>query len=156
MKPGLRTLGWFVAVTWAIGMTIALARISGTLDAIAARPPAPAVVSAPPPTHPNEVAISRRASADESPNPPPRAPAWPEPVVVEASPEQKAAHEEADAVLAQIVQKGRLDDDSTQALRQALTGMRPADRIQVLSAFAAAATRGEIAAAPEDYRRILP
>jgi hypothetical protein len=34
--------------------------------------------------------------------------------------------------------------------------MRPQDRIQILSAFAAAATRGDIAAAPEDYRAILP
>jgi hypothetical protein len=79
-----------------------------------------------------------------------------DPVSPEASPEQQAAHEEADAVLAQIIEKGRLDDDSTESLRTALRAMRPEDRIQVLSAFAAAATRGEIAAAPEDYRRILP
>jgi hypothetical protein len=156
VKPGLRTLGWVVAVIWATGMTVALARISGTLDAIAARPPAPAMATPAPPIRPSDVSISRRAAPDAPPTRAPTAPSWPDPVVVEASPEQKTAHDEADAVLAQIVQKGRLDDDSTQALRQALAAMRPQDRIQVLSAFAAAATRGEIAAAPEDYRRILP
>ena len=156
MKSGLQTLVWTVALIWATGMTVALARISGTLDAIAARPPAPAVATAATPPSPSSATNPMRAAPPASPTAPPPAPSWPEPVVVEATPEQKAAHDEADAVLAQIVQKGRLDDDSTQAFRQALTAMRPADRIQVLSAFAAAATRGEIAAAPEDYRRILP
>src|SRR5262245_11440570 len=117
MKPGLRTLGWVVAVVWATGMTVALARISGTLDAIATRPPA--AVSAPPaaPTGPSEVAISLRAApgstAAQTPTgggePPTDAPGGPE-----ATPEQQAAHDQAEAVLAQIIEKGRLDDDSTQ------------------------------------------
>jgi hypothetical protein len=162
MKPGLRMLGWVLAVVWATGMTVALARISGTLDAIAARPPAPAVVGPAAQTGPSEVAISLRAAPGSAlappagPAPPAGAPSKDERVVPEATPEQQAAHDQADAVLAQIVQKGRLDDDSTQAMRAALTAMRAQDRIQVLSAFAAAATRGEIDAAPEDYRRILP
>jgi len=156
MKPGLRSLVWVVAVIWATGMTVALARISGTLDAIAARPQAPAAIGPAAPTRPSEVALSVRAAPDPSTAPHRTAPPPDEPLVPEATPEQQAAHEQAAAVLAQIVQKGRLDDDSTQALRQALTEMRSQDRIQVLSAFAAAATRGEIAAAPEDYRAILP
>jgi hypothetical protein len=156
MKPALRTLGWVVAVVWATGMTVALARISGTLDAIASRPGAPAVVTPAPPTGPSEVAISLRAAPGSAPAQGGNAPVTHDPVSPEASPEQQAAHEEADAVLAQIIEKGRLDDDSTESLRTALRAMRPEDRIQVLSAFAAAATRGEIAAAPEDYRRILP
>ena len=156
MKPVLRTLGWAVAVVWATGMTLALVRISGTLDTIAARPSAAAVASSAAPTRPSEVAISLRAAPDASPTQARGAAPRGEPVVAEATSEQQAAHEQADAVLAQIVQKGRLDDDSTQALREALTAMRAQDRIQTLSAFAAAATRGEIAAAPEDYRAILP
>src|SRR5437870_3230703 len=117
MKSGLRTVGLVVAVLWATGMTVALARISGTLDAIAARPPAPAIATAAAPTRLSDVPIAVRAAPDTSRTPPPPAPSWPDPVVVEASPEQKAAHDDADAVLAQIIQKGRLDDDSTQALR---------------------------------------
>ena len=156
MKPGLRTLGWAVAVLWATGMTVALARISGTLDSIAARPPAPAVVSPDPPTGPGEVAISLRAAPGTAPARAATARPINEPVVVDASPEQEAAQQEAEAVLAEIVKNGRLDDDSTASLRTAISAMRPQDRIQILSAFAAAATRGEIAAAPEDYRRILP
>jgi len=156
MKPGLRSLVWVVAVIWATGMTVALARISGTLDAIDARPPAAAAASRAAPTRPSEAALSVCASPDPSPAQPRTAAPVDEPLVPEATPEQQAAHEQAAAVLAQIIEKGRLDDDSTQALRQALTAMRSQDRIQVLSAFAAAATRGEIAAAPEDYRRILP
>ena len=156
MRPGLRTLGWVVAVFWATGMTVALARISGTLDALASRPSAPTVVSPAPPTGPGEVAISLRAAPAPPPAQAAAAPSRNEPVVAESTPEQQAAKQQAEEVLADIVKNGRLDDDSTQALRQAITAMRPQDRIQILSAFAAAATRGDIAAAPEDYRRILP
>ena len=156
MKPTLRTLGWAVAVIWATGMTLAVARISGTLDAIAARPSPPAVVSPARATDPSELAISLRAAPGAAPVPAATARPVDEPVVADASPEQQAAHREAEAVLAEIVKNGRLDDDSTASLRAAISAMRPQDRIQILSAFAAAATRGEIAAAPEDYRRILP
>jgi hypothetical protein len=34
--------------------------------------------------------------------------------------------------------------------------MRPADRVAMMGAFAAAASRGDIKVAPEDYGRILP
>ena len=153
MKPTLRTLGWTLAVIWATGMTVAMARIAGTLDSLAARPevrPVAAPVTAP--ADPGEISISLRAAPPAVTRP--AAAAGPE--ALPATPDQEAAHDRAEAVLAEIVQKGTVDDDSVESLRQAMLEMRPEDRIQILSAFAAAATRGEIAAAPEDYRRILP
>jgi hypothetical protein len=153
MKSAWRTLGWAIAVIWAAGMTLAVARIARTLDSIAARPNVPPVAS--PAAGPSEVAISLRASP-AAPSAPPGPGSVDDRPTNEASPEQRAAQQEAEAVLAQIVENGSVDDDSAEALRQAITAMRPQDRIRVLSAFAAAATRGEIAADPEDYRRILP
>jgi hypothetical protein len=57
----LRTLGWAIAVLWAVGMTWAMARIAGTLDSLAARPEPHAVASAPVPAGPSEIAFSLRA-----------------------------------------------------------------------------------------------
>src|SRR5688572_16026923 len=111
MKASLRTLGWTVAVIWATGMTLALARISGTLDAIAARPPS-AVASPASPSGPSEVAISLRAAPGAAPAPSATPRPMDEPVVLDASPEQQAAQQQAQAVLAEIIKNGRLDDDS--------------------------------------------
>ena len=153
MKPVLRTLAWAAAVVWAIGVTVVLTRIAGTLETLTSRAEPAAIAAAPASSGPSEVSISLRAdrssgARDASPT------AKPEPA--EPTPEQDAAQARADAVLAEIIKKGGVDDDSTEALRQAILGMRPEDRMKVLTAFAAAANRGDIVVAPEDYRAILP
>jgi hypothetical protein len=155
----LRTLGWAIVVIWAIGMTVALARIAGTLDSLAARPGAVPVAA--PAAGPSEVAISLRAAPSAPAFAPsagdPRAAPAPETEVKPRSPEDEASHQHAEEVLGQMVAKGGdVDDESLEALRQAIVAMRPEDRVQMMGAFAAAATRGEITVAPEDYRRILP
>jgi hypothetical protein len=149
----LRTVGWAVAAIWATGMTLALARIAGTLDSLAARP----VAVPPAPTSPGELAISLRTT----PSLTAAAAAQPAPDAEKSnaeppSPEEEAAEQQARDVLAQMVAKGDVDDESIDAMRQAITAMRPEDRLEALGAFAAAASRGEIAAAPDDFRRILP
>jgi len=153
----LRTLGWAIAILWAVGMTWAMARVAGTLDSLAARLEPRAVASAPVPAGPSEIAISLRA--------PPSPPASkPMPVAGEAagveaapaSPDQIAAHDHAQDVLDQMIAKGGVDDESLGELRQAIQEMRPADRVAMMGAFAAAASRGDIKVAPEDYARILP
>jgi hypothetical protein len=153
----LRTLGWTIAVLWAVGMTWAMARIAGTLDSLAMRPEHSAVASAPVPAGPSEIAVSLRA-------PPSPSASIPSPVAAEAdeveaappSPDQTAAHDRAQGVLDQMIAKGGVDDDSLGDLRQAIQEMRPADRVAMMGAFAAAASRGDIKVAPEDYGRILP
>ena len=153
----LRTLGWAIAIVWAVGMTWAMARVAGTLDSLAARLEPPAVASAPVPAGPSEIAISLRASP--SPTGSNRAPVAAPADAAEAapaSPDQIAAHDHAQDVLDQMIAKGGVDDESLSELRQAIQEMRPADRVAMMGAFAAAASRGDIKVAPEDYGRILP
>jgi outer membrane biosynthesis protein TonB len=153
----LRALVWVVAVVWAVCMTVAMARIMGSLDSLASRPDVrsaqvPAAAPRPsqveislhaPASAPNDEAPNEKAAKDAAPAAPP-------------TPEQAAASDRANDVLAQIVAHGALDDGSATELREALMAMQPESRIKVLAAFATAATRGEIQATPEDYRRILP
>ena len=150
----LRTLGWAIAILWAVGMTWAMARIASTLDSLAARPEPAAVASAPVPAGPSEIAISLRAPP--SPTASNRAPVAAEAEPAPASPDQTAAHDRAQDVLDQMIVKGGVDDESLGELRQAIQDMRPADRVAMMGAFAAAASRGDIKVAPEDYGRILP
>jgi hypothetical protein len=154
----LRTLGWAIAAVWAVGMTWAMARIAGTLDSLASRSEQPRVTSAPVPAGPSEIAFSLRAPPPPTvpPTAAPVAPAADDVEAAPASPDQEAAHDRADDLIAQMVAKGSVDDASLGDLRQAITEMRPQDRVKVMGAFAAAATRGEIKVAPEDYGRILP
>ena len=68
----LRTLGWAIAILWAVGMTWAMARVAGTLDSLAARLEPREVASAPVPAGPSEIAISLRAPpSPTAPNRPP-------------------------------------------------------------------------------------
>jgi hypothetical protein len=153
----LRTLGWAIAVLWAVGMTWAMARVAGTLDSLAARPEPRAVASAPVPAGPSEIAFSLRAPPSSTASSP--APVAAEAEEVEAappSPDQRAAHDHAQDLLDQMVAKGGVDDESLGEFRQAIQEMRPADRVTMMGAFAAAASRGDIKVAPEDYGRILP
>jgi hypothetical protein len=150
----LRTVGWAVAAVWATGMTVAMARIAGTLDSLASRPVPVAAPQAP--SGPSEVAISLRADPTAGAAPGAPAPTGAEAPVEPASPEEEAAEERARTVLAEMVAQGAVDDQSIDALRHAITAMRPADRIDVMAAFATAASRGEINVAPDDFRRAFP
>jgi hypothetical protein len=153
----LRTLGWAIAIVWAVGMTWAMARVAGTLDSLAARLEPHAVASAPVPAGPSEIAIALRAPP--SPTASNRAPVAAEAEEAEAapaSPDQSAAHDRAQDVLDHMIAKGGVDDESLGELRQAIQEMRPADRVAMMGAFAAAASRGDIKVAPEDYGRIVP
>ena len=153
----LRTLGWAIAVLWAVGMTWAMARIAGTLDSLARRSESPAVAPAPVPAAPSEIAIALRgAPAPTASNPAPIAAGADAVDAAPASPEQTAAHDHAQDVLDQMVAKGSVDDQSLGELRQAIREMRPADRVAMMGAFAAAASRGDIKVAPEDFGRIVP
>ncbi len=152
----LRTVGWAVAVIWATGMTVAMARIAGTLDSLASRPGLVSVAPPQAPSGPSEVAISLQAHPTADAASRRTAPRTEETPVEPASPEEEAAETRARDVIAEMVAQGSVDDESIAALRLAITAMHPSDRIEVMGAFAAAASRGEIAVAPDDFRRILP
>src|SRR5688572_27090325 len=130
MRPAIRIFGIAIAGAWAIGITLALLRVLDVLEGIERSTSAPVPVVTRPAELPEQTPISIELRREPEAVDPPDSEEE-EDDATPPSPEAREAALVANNVLAEIVRRGAVDDETSEDMRAALRQMTPEDRTEV-------------------------